>query len=286
MSAATVTAPATQAPPASGGSTPHLSFARLVRSEWIKFWTVRSTVWTLALTLVALVGISALVSWGATQNTEDPGGPATDITFILQLATSFAQLAIAVLGVLTITGEYTTGMIRSTLTAAPKRLPALWAKGVVLVVVTFVTGVVAAAVTWVATAPILDSAGLSFDLAQSDVQRVFLGIPLYLTGIALLSYALGALLRHSAAAIATVLGLLLVIENVWGILPWRFFQVTSPFLPSTAGGKILQSQDMIDAMAQGATGPVLTAWQGYGVLLAWGLVILAAAALLLRRRDA
>lgn len=285
MSTATATTATATRAAASGPASVHLSFPRLVRAEWIKLWTVRSSVWTLALTVVALVGIASLIAWGMTEELEGAGAGA-DFGPILQFSTYFAQLAIAVLGVLTITGEYTTGMIRTTFAAAPKRLPAIWAKGLVLTVVTFLVGLVAAAAAYLVTNPILGRIDASWDLGDPDIQRLFLGVPLYLTAIALLSFALGALLRYSAAAIATVLGLLLVVESVWSILPWRFFQETAPFLPSTAGSKILQSQQMIDAMGQEATGTVLSAWQGYGVLLAWGAVVLAVAAVLVRRRDA
>jgi ABC-2 type transport system permease protein len=112
------------------------------------------------------------------------------------------------------------------------------------------------------------------------------GVPLYLTGLALLAFAIGAILRHSAGALATVLGLLLVIENLF-MIPWKPLQHISPFLPGTAGAKLLMTQAQLDAMTQGSTvGAVLNPWQSYGVLVAWVAVLLAVAALLLRRRNA
>ena len=113
-----------------------LGFGGVIASEWIKFRTVRSTVWTLAITLVVMVGLSLLVAFGVTSamdsshaNPADTGLPGS---VIVTLGYYFAQMTIAVLGVLTITGEYSTGMIRSTLAAVPRRLPALWAKALVL----------------------------------------------------------------------------------------------------------------------------------------------------------
>src|SRR5450830_1297197 len=268
-------------------SAPHVSCPHLVRSEWIKFWTVRSTWWILPITVLMMAGLGWLVTWGSRQ--VPPGGgrggaEPIDATILAGVMIALAQLTIAVLAVLTITGEYTTGMIRTTLTAAPKRLGALLAKALVVVSVTFTVGIVGAAITWIVTRPVLGDK-YAVDLADSETRRILLGAPLYITGIALLAFALGALMRHSAAAIATVLGLLLVIEGVWSVLPWAFFQKTSPFLPGTAGQKIMSSQAAIEAGRATAHGAVLSPWQGYCVLIAWGVVLLGAAAVLLRRRD-
>lgn len=271
-------------------SAPHVSFPHLVRSEWIKFWTVRSTWWILPITVLMMAGLGWLVTWGSMQARpgRDGGGGGMEMFNATTLATvmvALAQLTIAVLAVLTITGEYSTGMIRTTLTADPKRLGALWAKTLVVVSVTLVVTTVGAALTWLIARWVVGDKG-SLDLASGEIRRILLGAPLYLTGIALLAFALGALLRHSAAAIATVLGLLLVIEGVFSVLPWAFFQKTSPFLPGTAGGKIFSTDAAIEASRVAATGPVLSAWEGYGVLIGWGVVVLAVAAVLLRRRDA
>lgn len=269
-------------------SAPHVSFPHLVRSEWIKFWTVRSTWWILPITVLMMAGLGWLVTWGIRQ--VPPGGDRGgaeifDATILAGVMIALAQLTIAVLAVLTITGEYSTGMIRTTLTADPKRLGALWAKTLVIVSVTFVVTTIGAALTWLLARWVVGDTS-SLDLANSETRRILLGAPLYLTGIALLAFALGAMMRHSAAAIATVLGLLLVIEGVWSVLPWAFFQKTSPFLPSSAGGKIFSTDAAIEASRAAATGPVLTPWVGYGVLIAWGVVMLAVASVLLRRRDA
>lgn len=269
-------------------SAPHVSFPHLVRSEWIKFWTVRSTWWILPITVLMMAGLGWLVTWGIRQ--VPPGGgrggaEIFDATILAGVMIALAQLTIAVLAVLTITGEYSTGMIRTTLTADPKRLGALWAKTLVIVSVTFVVTTIGAALTWLLARWVIGDTS-SLDLANSETRRILLGAPLYLTGIALLAFALGAMMRHSAAAIATVLGLLLVIEGVWSVLPWAFFQKTSPFLPGSAGGKIFSTDAAIEASRAAATGPVLTPWVGYGVLIAWGVVMLAVASVLLRRRDA
>lgn len=266
-------------------ATARLTFPGLVRSEWVKLWTVRSTYWILPLTVLAFVGISFMVAFFSTQDAaQDNGAPVMDASLLLTPGVYFGQLAIVVLAVLTITGEYSTGMIRSTFAAAPTRLPALTAKLLVVLVVSFLTGAVATALTWLVTRPVLGDEH-AIDLATDETRRILLGAPLYLTGIALFGFALGLLLRHSAAALATVLGLLLVVETVFTAIPNDFFRNTAPFLPGTAGQRVIASQQFIDMTAFGDA-PQLTPWEGFGVLLAWGVVVLAVAAVLVRRRDA
>lgn len=251
-----------------------ITFDRLVRSEWTKLWTVRSTWWAAASTIAVHTGIVWLIAFVSTQNSEDLGGTAN--AFVLALGVMFSQLVISVLAILAVTGEYSTGMIRSTLTAAPTRTPALLAKALVVVAVSFGVGVVTTVLSWAVTFPVLGSAH-RIDLSDPVNQRILAGIPLYLAAIALLAFAIGALLRHSAGALAVVLGLLLVLENVLSNIPVTFVEAISPYLPSTAGMQVVW-----EPSADATLGP----WQGYAVLVAWGLVALTAAAVLLRRRDA
>ena len=278
----------------------HVTFPNVLRSEWIKFWTLRSTIWTIGSTVVVMAGISFMAVFFTAQEVARGGTPRESAAqmqamlhdpSIVLAGTGMAQLAVAVLGVLVITGEYSTGMIRSTLTAVPKRLPALWAKAIVLTVVTALTAAVAVAVSWAVTLPTLRSHDAAIDLGSSETQRILVGGVLYLVAIGLLAFAIGALLRHSAAALATVLGLLLVVENVFRAIPATFFRNVSPFLPSTAGQQVTSTQASIDqaraaSQALGRTAAVLDPWQGYGVMMLWVVVLLAVAAVLLRRRDA
>ncbi|QZN86357.1 ABC transporter permease subunit [Cellulomonas sp. C5510] len=275
---------ATATVPAARRGSPHVSgdvrvtFPRLVRSEWIKLWTVRSTWWVLPITVLAMAGIAWMVAYFGTQEATDGAevvlGASTAAVVVSGL--QLAQLAICVLAVLTITGEYTTGMIRSTLTAAPTRTPALLAKALVVVVVAWVTGLVATLASWAVTYPVLGEQ-LRVDLDDAVNQRILVGAPLYLAAIALLAYGIGALLRHSAGALATVLGLLLVVESVFALVPWTFFQKVSPYLPMSAGSQLVQN---------GGPDATLSPWEGFGVLVAWGVVALAAALVLAKRRDA
>jgi ABC-2 type transport system permease protein len=267
-----------------------VTFPRLVRSEWIKLWTVRSTWWVVPITVLIQAGFAWLFTFFSVREVENGTIPAdvfgefTAADLVQGLI--LAQLTISVLAVLTITGEYSTGMIRSTLTTAPRRLPALWAKGLVVLVVTWLTGVVGTLLAVAVTYPVLGET-YRIDLGSEINQRILLATPLYMVGIALLAYAIGALLRHSAAALATVLGLLLVITPLFASLPVQFLREIAPFLPSNAGLRVLDdSTESIEALRAASDVAVLTPWQGFGVLIAWGLLALGVAAVLLRRRDA
>ena len=283
MTAATLSPALAPSRPARTGVT----FPRVVASEWIKFSTVRSTVWSLAVTVVVMVGISVLAAWAGTMEgaEADPNAPGSAAALAIS-GYFLAQLVVVVLGVLAISGEYTTGMIRSTLTAVPTRVPALLAKALVLTAIVAIVSLVGVALSYVATMPFHDQLGVELDLSDGEAVRILLGTPLYLATIALLALAVGALLRHSAGALATVLGLLLVIETVLALVPLTLFENISPFLPGTAGARLIMDAQQIEMSTLFQTGPALTPWQGYGVLLAWALVLLTAAAVLLRRRDA
>lgn len=261
-----------------------VTFPRILASETIKFRTVRSTFWALPITAAVMAAFAALQGWGATQmdmTAEDLGAG------VASLAVSgviFAQVVVAVLAILSIGGEYSTGQIRSTLTAVPTRVPALLGKAVVVAAGVFVAGLVSVALSLAASLPFLSQLGLSLEWS-GDTVRVVVGAALYLATIALFAFAIGALMRHTAGAIAVVLGLLLVVENVVAALPFRFFEVIAPYLPQSAGSRILMDDAALAAMAE-FSGTSLGPWQGYAVLAAWALVLLAAAAVLLRRRDA
>ena len=268
------------------GPTSGVTFGRIVASEWIKFRSVRSTLWTLPVTALVMVGLAVLQAWGAVTVGGDAPEVGGSAPTIVTGGWFLAQMVVAVLAILTITGEYSTGQIRSSVTAVPRRVPILAAKALVLFVAVAVVSTVAVALSWLASLPFLNQLGVSVDLSNPDQLRVLLGTPLYLATIALFAFAVGALPRPSAGALAIVLTLLLVLENVFALLPFRFFEVVSPFLPSTSGGRILLDSGTLEFMDAGSTGAHLTAWQGYGVLVAWVAVLLTAAAVLLRRRDA
>lgn len=276
----TAAATARRADPLAGA---HVSFGRVLGSEWIKFTSLRSTLWTIAVTLVVMVGFSLLMAWGmsfAAEAPEGQGPPAAEGSMMgaAAVVTSYglAQIVMAVWGVLVISGEYSTGQIRSTLTAVPTRLPVLAAKAVLMTLASFIVGVLGVGLSVLATAPILSSNDMSLDLGDSATLEMLLGVPLYLTGITLLALGIGALVRHSAGGIAVVLGLIIVLPILTQI-PLDFIDTIAPYFPSAAGERIVMGE---------MTGATLTPWQGYGVFMIYVVVALAAAGVLLRRRDA
>lgn len=277
----TTTAPLTRAQVPDTVPRGGLTFGGILRSEWLKLFSLRSTWWSLGITVVFMVGLSALVAVSA-GSVEDGLAGITGV----QVATSgylFAQLVVAVLGTLAISGEYATGQIRSTLAAVPTRLPVLAAKAIVLAATTLAVGVLAALAAAVVTAPLLpDTAAIDF--ADGETWRILLGSGLYLAAIALLGFGLGALIRHSAGAITAILGVVLLLPLVVTILGnWLSWVADlAPYLPAAAGERIMATES-VEAIP-GLT--LLEPWTGYAILLAYVAVALTAAAVLLRRRDA
>lgn len=266
-------------------TTAHVTFVGLVRSEWIKLFAVRSTPWILSVTILVMVGMSLAGAAGTAftaNNPEMTGGQdfVLDPSVGVSLVTTgyfFGQFVLAVLGVMVVTGEYGTGQIRATLAAAPTRLPVLGAKAVVVAVTAFVVGLLAVAISHLVTMPILAPFEAVADLGDSATRLSYLGVPLYLTVVALLALAVGFMLRHTAGAIFTIVGLFLVLPIVFSMVPLDILQDIAPYLPSESGGRLI-SGDFPDAD--------LSPWQGFGVMVAWLVASVAGAAALLRRRDA
>ena len=284
MTTLTHTAPtparATFVPTGSG-----LSFTGIIRSEWIKLWSVRSTPWSFALVVLTALGMAALMSvaMSTLATGVDPTvvGPAASSEANLFVAAStmglaFGQLIVAVLGVLVISGEYSTGMIKSTLTAVPRRLGALWAKALVLFVCTFVVGLVSTIGSFLLASPILAGKDLHASLFDAAVILPLLGHSLLLALIAVFALGFGAILRSSAGGIATVLGILLLLPTILSLLasiPVPWVAEVIPYLLTNAGTQMIGAVTM-------------EWWQGLLVVLGWVAVSLAGAAVLLKRRDA
>lgn len=278
-----MSAPTTARPgPAARVPVQPVTFPRVLRSEWIKMWSLRSTYWTVLATLAAMVLIAVML--GVASRVEGAGvGP--DGTMAIGMGYSFAQVVVAVLGVLVITGEYSTGMIRSTLAAVPTRLPALAAKAVLVAAVGFLLGVVGVAVSYVVSYPLL-GADAAASLSDPDAQRIFWGSGLYLAGVGLLGLGVGAIVRHTAGAVTLILGVLLLLSTMWQLLMMTsdWFTRSYAYLPSTAGERIAAPEVTGPAVADAPQ--VLAPWAGYGVFLVYVALTLVLAAVLLRRRDA
>ena len=292
----------TTAAPAARLGDAHLSTLHVVRSEWIKLRTLRSTWWCLALIVALSVLFGLLIA--AFINRDSSALPTAaqdgDLVAVVTVGTSFTQLIAAVLGVLVVSGEYGTGMIRSTFTAVPRRLPAVLAKLVVLAVAMFVTGLVAVALTFAATVAILAGHGISAHLGDVAVWMPIVGSAVYLALVAALAFGIGALVRNTAGGISITIGLLLVLPILLSVAialtQATWLSNVNAVLPSAAGaqlhafaapaGTAAVSGPGGRGPAQAAADVVLNGWGGLGVLVAWILVALIPALVLVRRRDA
>ncbi len=286
-------APPAQAPARTGLRAPEdiarlrVTGLRVLHSEWVKFRSLRSTLITLIVAVVVVVGFGALAAAVVSGAVAEPAGPggggeagggfATDPTSISLAGMTLAQIIVGILGVLTVTGEYSSGMIRATLAAVPRRLPVLWAKALVVGVVTLVVAVPSALVAFLVGQAVLGD-GANVALSDPGVLRAVLGSAAYLAATALLGVGLGALLRHTAGAIGALFGLLLLAPGLLGlILPSSWSDAVLPYLPSNAGAAFTSVT---------ATDGLLSAGGGVVVLVVWIVVLLGGSAVLLRRRDA
>ena len=166
----------------------------------------------------------------------------------------FGQLVVAVLGVLVISGEYSTGMIRSTLTAVPKRLPALWAKAVVLFTATFIVGLVSTFGAILVAMPILAGKGITASLTDSHVFLPALYGALYLALLSIFALGIGAMLRNSAGGIAAVLGILLLLSTLWSLIPGDWARDAMPYLFSNAGSNFFTPAAWADGRRRSSRG--------------------------------
>ena len=253
---------------------------RVVVSEWVKLRSLRSTLWTLGAAVVALVTFGVLIAYVRTTQgvaTPGPGLGADDPTATALAGVTFGQLAIGVLGVLVVTSEYSTGMIRSTLTAVPRRLSVLVAKATVFAAVTFTVSLGSVLVAFFGAQAILARSDLQTTFGTDGVARAVVGAALYLTAVGLLGMALGWLLRSTAGAIAALVAILMVVPVVVGLLPASWNETVGPYLPHDAGQAVM-------TVAQDGTH--LTPWVGFAVFCGYAAITLAVGALRLVRRDA
>ncbi len=278
-----------------------LTAGGILASEWIKIRTVRSTIWCFGILILLIVGIGMLIAT-LTEVGDQSFDADTSRSLSVLIGTAGVNVAVliaAVLGALIITGEYSTGMIRSTFTAVPRRTGAVLAKIVVLTVTTFVATEVGVWLAVLATAPILSGRGVEVQLGHPSVVMPLLGAGVYVALIALLAFAVGAILRSTAGALATVLGLILVAPVVLAILAGltnaEWIATVNSLLPQNAGAQLYQYAPSIDVPVPvgpdgqeppRATGVILNGWGGFGVLAAWNAVVLALAFVLVKRRDA
>jgi len=254
-------------------------FADALRSEFTKIRSTRSTYWTLFALIVVCIGIGALASAGTASHPNGISAAEFDATQQSLAGLYVGQLVIAALGALTITSEYSTGMIRTSLTVQPRRGVVFAAKGVVFAVVTLITGLITSFGSFFVGQAILSGAHLSASLGQPNVLRAVIGGALFLTACGMLAYGLGAILRHTAAAISAAIGLLFVLTVLVQFLPHSWQDNVDKWMPALAGSQIWTTK--------ATSGPhMFSAWGGFAVLAGWAVVAIVAGLFLFRSRDA
>jgi ABC-2 type transport system permease protein len=306
--ATTTTAPGQQLsvlPPATGRA----GMIGALRSEFTKLRSVRSTYWTIAALFIVSVGIAAIAGFAIKSNLQtNPVNKAGMDATQASLGGFFelGQLIIAVLGAMAITSEYSTGMIRTSLTAMPRRGTVFAAKLIVFTTVTLIISLITSFVAFFVGQATMSGSGVAASLFHSvtipanaiqngpqsavtfsgsivvspgDVLTAIIGTALFVTVVALIAFALGAIIRHTAGAITSAIGLMFVVPIIIALLPntWRWDIVR--FFPDSAG-RVL-------SVAIGQNNPHLwSAWPQFGVTLIWAAVLMVAGAYLFRKRDA
>ncbi|WP_327699789.1 ABC transporter permease [Streptomyces sp. NBC_00459] len=273
---------ATLAPASSGTTVQKVTGLRVLRSEWAKFWSLRSSWITLSVGVVLLIAFGAIASatYSPDAVTNQGPGPNSGVSDAVSLAltgVTFASLAVGVLGVLLSAGEYSTGMIRSTLAAVPRRLPVVWAKSAVIGPIALILTTIAALAAFQLGTLGLDGEKIALSLSDDGVLRSLTGAGVYLALVAVFGVALGMLLRSSAGAIAALVGILLILPGLASLLPDSLYDNINPYFPSNAGSAVYALQQSSDSLSPGA---------GLAVFAGWVALTLAGAAFRLVRTDA
>lgn len=256
-----------------------VTLPRVIRSEWTKLWTLRSTRWSLLLAFVAQAGLGPLIA--VIEMARWSHLTLQDRLTINPIDHSLggwhlAQLAVAILGVMTITGEYHTGMIRSSMMAAPKRLPVLWAKLLVFSAVTLVLMLIAAFIGFLGGQAIFTQHHVNVALSAPHALRCVFGAALFTTATGAMCIALGTIVRRTAGGIALFVGVFFVLPGLIEILPSTTADAIHPYLPSNAGGTIAQA--LSDAHS-------FSPWGGFALFCGYAVATIAIAAVMLLRRD-
>ena len=254
---------------------------RVIRSEWRKLWSLRSTRWCLLLAVIITIlapVIYSLVEMSQWSTLSHHDRTTFDSIDAAAGGHYLAQLAIGFLGVLTISGEYATGMIRSSFMAVPRRLPLLWAKLIVFAAVVFGLLLVSSAIAFFITQAIVSVHHVNQSITAPHALRVVIMTPIIITIVGMLSVALGALTRSTAGGAAILVFLMFVLSGVAALLPTSISNDINPYLPINAA--------YTAATSTFDPGPHLSTWGGFGIFSALVTIIIGLGAARLRRGDA
>jgi hypothetical protein len=259
-------------------ATGHVTQLRVIVSEWTKLRSVRSTRWSLLAAFGFTVGVAAIACavvshhWPHMSPEEQANFNPLDANLA---GVQLAQLAIGVLGVLIITAEYSTGMIRASFTAVPKRLPVLWAKAIVFGGVTLGLMLPAVLIAFFVGESIFSGRHINVAFTAPHIARAVVGAALYLTVVGLFALGLGAVVRNTAGGIASFAAIMFVLPPLMNVLPASWNDAASPYLPLAAGEAILAT----------TPGNHLSPWVGLALFCGYAAAAIAVAAVLLVRRD-
>ncbi|WP_298327091.1 ABC transporter permease subunit [Haloactinopolyspora sp.] len=255
-----------------------VTFGRIVSAEWTKVRSVRSTMWTLASMIVVSVGLTALICWAVAGDlaSGDAGGE-TPGSFV-NWGMMFGQIGALVLGIIVASAEYSSGMIRSTLAAVPRRWAVLLAKTTVLGGLLLVLGTITSVASFAAGNAFLSAEGVGFALDDPGVLRSLIGGGLYLATLGVFGLGLGMLMRHTAGAVTVGIALVFVVGNLVALVPGVAGEWLTKLMPGNAGSVVA----MLDSFNPNLLGP----WTGYGVFVGETILLLAVAGALFARRDA
>ncbi|WP_250033869.1 ABC transporter permease [Paractinoplanes maris] len=242
----------------------------VVAAEWTKFSSLRST-W-----ITTGISVLLLIVFGTIASASFSGDSLSAVDLALSGST-LAALAVGVLGALLAASEYTTGMIRATLAAVPRRLPVLWSKSLVAGLAALVVMTAGAFAAFALGSAVLNQDVGALGLGDDGVVRALVGAGLYLGLVAVLGVALGMLVRSSAGAIAILAGVLLIVPGLAALLPDAIADAITPYLPSNAGSAVM-------TLTQGEG--TLAPWTGLAVFAGYVVVTLGVAAYRLKKSDA
>lgn len=254
-----------------------MSFADILRSELCKLQTLRSTYWTPLAAVVFNVALAALLAVFLPGQLSADDKATFDTIRVSLGGIHLSQVAFGVLGVLVISSEYSTGMIRASLSAVPRRRAMLAAKVLVFSLTALVVGIGSSFAAYFFFQAFVSDDALRSSFDDPGVLRAVVGGGLFLTVLGLLGLGLGAIVRSSTGAIAAVLGLLFVPPILVELLPQSWQSTIGPYIPMEAGAQIYSLRGHADSLAP---------WTGFGVFCLYAVTALVVAFVLITRRDA